>query len=720
MQDSGHTADGGHAGRVLDLGRRLAAWTDRRPALFCAFYVVASLGLHTLVLLGYYELIDYEEQEYGNPTVGLMDGLLGPYGSYILCVREGGAYLYGLWCYPFFQLLGPSMFSLKLAGVVLLALGTWPWVDLARRLSGAGAAWTMAILLLLPFPFMVRMTVGAFSVATHMGTIIFSGFCLWFLWRGFKDRSLNWRWASLGAGLATGAGCFWAFSFWPVALGMALSAVLLRVPRRAWLVTLPAVVPGLVMVWQVCLKPMGLGSASNISGSLQEWNWASRIVTVDTREVSAGGMLHELWRIVSDYLPRFAAFWQEGSRTVIDPARSSIYYVLLLAAAALMIYRLVVAGRSMGRQSRLLRALPLYLPIPIYVATYLISGLYPEEHATSDRMRYFLPIVPWTFLIIGQALWHAPRRRRRLLLASAAFTAVLLGLGIYSSCTVFVWQRFPSAYLAVKGHTLKATNVTSVTHEVFQQGLRHPSPRVREWMVDELGRDTGESSLDTELTRDKDWYKGHISRRLKLVSSPLRAHFWEGFGKGILLYYALRPDQQKSTAIQQQKARTITDRHHPILGRQGEANILAAVRGIARAFVEDPMLAMERDPGKSPVALAIVDLVETLFPGLRAKMPKKLLQAACEGMGMQAVKQLIQLDMPIPVPPSCGPLFVRGLAQGFASRLLVGSRQSLSEAALPPLLAATLGDLGVSRAQFLKWTRQELERRHRALSPPGR
>ena len=142
-----------------DAGR--LSWIDRRPALFCAAWVLACVLLHTLLLLGHFEQFSDEEMIYGGLAKDLSEGLIVDWTRYRGQLREGGPILFGLWTYPFFLLMGPTLFALRVSSLVLLALGMWPWVDLARRLGGRTAAMFMAICMLLPFPSFLRLILSA-------------------------------------------------------------------------------------------------------------------------------------------------------------------------------------------------------------------------------------------------------------------------------------------------------------------------------------------------------------------------------------------------------------------------------------------------------------------------------------------------------------------------------------------------------------------------------
>ena len=184
------------------LEQRLLGFIDARPWRAGLVFVALWLALHTVVTLGYYErFIDYETLKYGYMAKDLDQGLIADVRVYQYFYREGSALVIGFLVYPFFELLGPSIFALQLAGAWFMGLGSWPWIDLARRIAGPRGAVAMALMLLLPFPFYLRMTITLFSIVTHLGVIIFAGVAALMLYRGFVERSLPGWVAALGAGV---------------------------------------------------------------------------------------------------------------------------------------------------------------------------------------------------------------------------------------------------------------------------------------------------------------------------------------------------------------------------------------------------------------------------------------------------------------------------------------------------------------------------------------
>ncbi len=131
-----------------------------------------------MLLLGTYDIYDLEETEYGNVAVAILDGQVGAAGYASLSTDEtqGDALMSGagrrrrtVWSVeptvvPFFVLLGPTMFALKLWA--LFGAGLWAvvWFLVARRVTPRAPPWIVAALFVLPLPLVQRAAISATSI----------------------------------------------------------------------------------------------------------------------------------------------------------------------------------------------------------------------------------------------------------------------------------------------------------------------------------------------------------------------------------------------------------------------------------------------------------------------------------------------------------------------------------------------------------------------------
>lgn len=584
--------------RLEQIGRSLAKFPDRHPVYFCLLFALACVVVHTVLLLGYFEGIDYEEPRIGDLPKDLIQGRLSSVRSYQMVQREGAFYPFAYWTVPFFALLGPSLFAAKYAGVFLVAIGVWPWVDLARRIGGAAAAVGVGLLLLLPFPFYVRMTMCALAVSSHPGLVVFSGLCSWLIYRGFYERSLPAHWTALAVGFLFGLASFWTFSFWPIGVGLSITALLWGARLKHALLVAGGAIPGAVTIWFASISQ----AAAELGMSVVEvikTKGAHALLGANPPHVTSVDLstaLLQLVRIFTSHMPRLAGFVPEDKPTnVIALHPSWIFYAALLAAVAL-----IVASRWRARQEGekprpLAPLLPLLATIPVYLLAYLTSGVYTEVQGAWDRYRYLLPLAPFFFLIIGLGISQIPRlipRRFSPGVTAGALVGLLI-LGLASASNVFAFSHFPTPYLQIWGYN-RVFYVHFPDH--YEKGLRMAGRTDYRMLAFILG-------ADHAMKRER--YRRTDSVAVPGLDRLLWPDFWEGVGAGYryrviakghsldyLKYMASHgPPARRRAFVRGFAGGTIgiSDMETPVmlLGRK-QACSLDAPKVLAKAFADDP------------------------------------------------------------------------------------------------------------------------------------
>ncbi len=617
---------------------RLGAWVDRHPLALCLAFCGATIGVRLLLLLGFFEFIDFEELEYGELAKDMASGRLRPVLDYAGKAWEGGAHPVNLLVYPFYAALGPSLLALKLAGITLSTLGLVPWVELARRVGGPLAGVAAALLLCLAPPFYQRMTFSPMMVSTHLGTALFSGLALLLTWRGFVERSLAPGRAALALGLCAGLGGYWALSFWPLAVGLAATLALLRPGRRQLLLAGAGLLPGLLLLWLLCLGPMMDGDLGRLLSILLSGDFA-QLVNLGGRTSGAGNAAQHLLRLVTVHFPRMAGFVEgEAHQFVAWP--SAIYYALTLGAALWLGLRaLSPAGRRGGEGRPLLLLGPAMLS---YLAFYLGSGL-DVESTGYDRYRYFLPVFPFALALLALAVGSLCRRAGRLgPWAGAAALAGLLALGLSGAANLFNRAVFPAPYAALAGF--------APLHDVWYPlyGLRMPGRLDHRLLALRLGAEKVLLAAGMADTREPDGFA------VQYLAPALRPDYWEGMGEGI-----------RRVADPERAAQTLRGLVQEGPAAQAEAVMrgLGEIRGWATFHGEDENARRELQ--------RVEQLLRRVLQPLPAARRAALLREVEVGVGQadatHAVFNIFTSFMGRP-----NQAYLTGLARGFAHFLLPG------------------------------------------------
>ena len=626
--------------------------------------------VHTLLLLGHFEQFSDEEMIYGGLAKDLTEGLIVDWTRYRGQLREGGPIFFGLWTYPFFRVLGPTLFALRVASLVLLALGMWPWVDLARRIAGPTAAVFMGLCMLLPFPSFLRLVLSANAMPTHLGTLMFAGAGLWFLHRGFADHTLGQTKAALGAGLTLGVGCFWAISFWPLAAGYLAVGWLLRVPRRAWLLGVAAVTPGLIAAWRLCFSPLARSMGKDPVAAITAGEFSAIVMEQNTElltPLTAANLAAELWATVTDHFVRLAGFVPAGApNTELAAHPSWLYYALFIAATAL-----AVTLYRRGHRAELTRLLALCPPAATYLLGYFVSGVYASKTGGFDRYRYFVPLVPFAWLLIATALAQLPRVWRP---PRGAVVIALLALGIVSAANVFSPSVVPTPYRHMVGHNI--SYLFGDDCGPHQRGLARAGRSDFAALAFGLGACTAMQGTRSAWTDDG---------RVDGLHEALWPDFWEGYGRG----FHQRMNDGATHAAQLRRR----------IAQGPESRTRAVFRGwcIAAAGYECPSTG------------EVIESVQAALDGVDDEILSTALDGVFEGMGIAFV--LYSLDpreVPEPIAERFRHFYMRGVAQGMAR--LTSAAAPWPDAAPMPQPLDELESQDWTPPEFRSWIHQEQDR----------
>ena len=137
--------------------------TKERLFLLAVFAMVLSARLLVLFYFFPDNLAGDEERHQGVLALHLQDGLLMPLNAYRYESYAGGTVLTGILAAPFFRLLGPTVFALRLPSLLLAALGAAFLALAFRRALGSVAGILAGLALAFPLPYSLRMSVTAFG-----------------------------------------------------------------------------------------------------------------------------------------------------------------------------------------------------------------------------------------------------------------------------------------------------------------------------------------------------------------------------------------------------------------------------------------------------------------------------------------------------------------------------------------------------------------------------
>jgi hypothetical protein len=197
----------------------------RGPAVlvYLGFVGAAVLLLHFTPL----RFIDYEEADYGELPIAIVDGLVGAenLAQFQTFPREGSMLFWALPVALVFRLIGPSLFALKLSAILLSGLWAVVWFRLARMAFPRAPAVLVAVAWVLPVPLVQISSVSATSIMTHLGSTLWHGVALLALWLALTGQTARSRWGGIASGIACGLGTFCGYSIVPLIPGVIWTAV---------------------------------------------------------------------------------------------------------------------------------------------------------------------------------------------------------------------------------------------------------------------------------------------------------------------------------------------------------------------------------------------------------------------------------------------------------------------------------------------------------------
>lgn len=482
------------------------------------------VAVHVVLLLGTFDAIDLEEMEYGNVAVAMLDGHVEAAGYDRLTTdpSSGDRLMDGagrrrrtVWsieplAFPFFAILGPSMWSLKLAAIFASGLWAALWFLVALRLAPGASRWIPALLLALPLPLVQRSVLSATSITAHLGSSAWHAAALLPL-LAIRGRGTSAALLLLLSGLASGLGLHCSFSLAPLLAGIAWLAW-----RRTGWRALPAwatgLIPGLVLAW--AFRDPSRSGAGLITG-LTGLSEGSAF-----RETGLGGVLRNAaWTFV--YGPGLGR---------VDPQTLDLHYLPASGACSALFLGVAAAGwragRARGQQADRARsghpdlAASLAISAGAFVAAFLASG-FRLETGFFDGLRYLLPVCSMPALLATWALARMRGRRPRwaaagLLVASQAAGFVLL----------FRPAVFPAPWWMIQGYespVMKAWMAAPLEPE------RIAEERLGRWAlwagISDARRAGGPGSWEDLV--------GRAARHGLPASS--QDEYWRGVGIGLLL-----------------------------------------------------------------------------------------------------------------------------------------------------------------------------------------
>ncbi|MCB9488019.1 MAG: hypothetical protein H6684_04735 [Deltaproteobacteria bacterium] len=516
--------------RVLESARALPAQPVLRlpTLLFLASLVYLVTRLAVIVYpqdAGLTVMAD--ELPTANVALALEQGLVMPLPLYQTKPFAAGTVYQGLLTYPLRAVFGDTLFATKLAAVIWGIATMLVWTVLAWRFFGRGAALVVATLHSLAPPFFALMSVTAWG--NHHESSLPVGLALLALLAALRRRpdgpaSL----LSFIAGLTAGFAVYFcytsaiAFVFFTILIALAGGGVgRLRVYLLFWAGAVLGFAP---ILW---------------SAKLYGWD---ALGTIDTYTgYASGAMVHArdmfLENRLALSLKKFLAFWGSDlwrsflyPRAVATGARL-LAAGLLAGAAVLLVRRAAPALVTMVRDRRArttkedvqrLAALAILVYPLVFAAVYAASGfrIYPSfswDAGSYAHFRYFAPVFPFVFLIIGvglQEAWEFAGERKPLRGVVAAFATILLffSLPYYVSLGASgpgfdAWLYRGAGKMDLIARLAAETTKHQDTFAVKLDRIRHLSEPDRAILFEQIGKISADAfqmgaTLNAELPND--------------------------------------------------------------------------------------------------------------------------------------------------------------------------------------------------------------------------
>lgn len=324
---------------------------------------------------------------------------------------------------PFFHLLGPSTFALRIGGIVFHLITLATVMLLVHRFFGRRAATAAGALFVLAPPALAKIAV--LSYGDHFESLPFILATAWLALSWCADRSGRRTGLAFAAGVVAGLGIGWhaqaRLGVAAVALLCALVAPRKLVQRDFW----TGLVPGLL----VGLIPLALGDyITTRQGLLVQGTSPLEMIFGEHRRPPV-----EKW----------VDFWTADLAHSLQFPFVPADYALLLLALGCGIGLLVAAVRRVRARATTLRDAALrggflvVYPLVFSAAFATTSYVIFHELDNAVEVRYVLPVVPVLLLplaIAGGALLDSGRRG-----LAAAVLVPPLALGLWGSLSTWHW-----------------------------------------------------------------------------------------------------------------------------------------------------------------------------------------------------------------------------------------------------------------------------------------
>ena len=324
---------------------------------------------------------------------------------------------------PFFALLGPSTFSIRVGGIVFHLLTLATVVLFVHRFFGRRAATAAGALFVLAPPALAKIAV--LSYGDHFESLPFIFATAWLALSWCADRSGRRTGLAFAAGVVAGLGIGWhaqaRLGVATVALLCALVAPRKLLQRDFW----TGLVPGLI----VGLIPLALGDwITTRQGLLVQGNSPLEMIFGEHRRAP-----FEKW----------VALWTSDLAHSMQFPFVPADFALLLLALGCGVGLLVAALRRIRAHATTLRDAALrggfLIVYPLVFSAAFATTSYVVFHELDNaiEVRYVLPVVPVLLLpiaIAGGLLLDAGRRG-----LAAAVLVPPLALGLWGSMSTWHW-----------------------------------------------------------------------------------------------------------------------------------------------------------------------------------------------------------------------------------------------------------------------------------------
>ncbi len=528
------------------------------------------LSRFLLILWGIESVWHYEELEQGYIAIEFLSGLRAPLMNYQADPYTGGTLLTGLMAIPFFNLFGPTLFSLKLLALTL-SFGSFSLMyALMKYCGGRKTAVTAALLWIFAAPLLTRTSLMALGSHERMlpGLAI-----LFFLLQAVTREKNKTLWFS---GLALACGLAISISYINLIAILAAGITLISAKKTPEKVS-EFILPVIAFTAGLCVW-LGYNLSHDWAG-VQFLLGASSTDIMDSPAGYAKYLIKELYRFLIYFWPNSLSF----PSLLYQPGKVFSYgYFLVLAG---FIFRDWLTDFRSGKTAsgpagilkRFCRIYLILFPLFHCVSRYKV---YTVEF-NPFHYRYFIPLYTFSLLYFSAVL--AGKKSHRPVLA------LLICLGLMSQFQAVYGKPFGTVF----------------TQPGFKSGLRYyiwwhpPFPKFKnpgEFEREALRRLSEPPSQETTrffikvANQENFWTLGSPDQISKTVSkiprNTLRRYFFRRWGAQLDVEYNLKDLKLVSSV-----GNTVPERYRRdfYLGAAKQLNFAAwADIQNVQTFIEDP------------------------------------------------------------------------------------------------------------------------------------